>query len=479
MKPRAGACLIAVVLAIALVSGTAAAEDRALLDATKRGDVGAVRSLLADGADPNAAQGDGLTALHLAAQAGNIEIAQLLIDAGARVAATTRIGGYMPIHLASGAAQASLVSALIEAGAEPGVATTGSGVTPLHLAAKAFNGESTVRVLLARGAPVDALEASAGQTPLMFAASYGRTAAVRELLGHGADPAIHTEVVDVLKRMVIDQAAQTRLQEAQKEILESSPEGTDRVLTPAEAQAAVAAQREFLRSDEAIEKLLVDFHPDDLANRRLYSATKVEYLARPWFETLVGKTGGVDGVAARGPRRPYRSGGGAPGRRSRHRPGQRRRRKQSPRQRRAEWSLRSGAGSDRAGRRIRTWRPTPTGSHRSLVCCRPSGRTLPVTPVPRAHEHQQSTYMDVLRALLAAGADPNVPIKRHLWYWEFVVRTGGARRQRCHPVLARRDRAGHRGDEVAGGLRRRPERSDQVGRGRHERCTARGRAKRG
>ena len=420
MKPRAGACLIAVVLAIALVSGTAAAEDRALLDATKRGDVGAVRSLLADGADPNAAQGDGLTALHLAAQAGNIEIAQLLIDAGARVAATTRTGGYMPIHLASGAAQASLVSALIEAGAEPGVATTGSGVTPLHLAAKAFNGESTVRVLLARGAPVDALEASAGQTPLMFAASYGRTAAVRELLGHGADPAIHTEVVDVLKRMVIDQAAQTRLQEAQKEILESSPEGTDRVLTPAEAQAAVAAQREFLRSDEAIEKLLVDFHPDDLANRRLYSATKVEYLARPWFETLVGKTGGLTALLHAAREGHIEA---------------------------AEALLDGGADIDQVsgGDGSSPLVSAVQNGHFDLALvlierganpnlATHTDRVAPLFgvlqtqwanftshPVPRAHEHQQSTYMDVLRALLAAGADPNVPIKRHLWYWEFVV----------------------------------------------------------
>ena len=45
-------------------------------------------------------------------------------------------------------------------------------------------------------------------------------------------------------------------------------------------------------------------------------------------------------------------------------------------------------------------------------------------PQPRAHDKQQHTYMDVLNALLEAGADPNVRIKTHLWYWEFGTRAG-------------------------------------------------------
>ena len=420
MNPGRGTCLTAAVLAIALLIGTVAAADLPLLDATKRGDAAAVRSLIADGADPNATRGDGLTALHLAAEAGNLEIARLLIGAGAQVAAATRIGGYMPIHLASGAAQASVVGALLEAGADPNAVTTGSRVTPLHLAAKAFDGESTVRVLLEHGAPVNALEASAGQTPLMFAASYGRTESVRELLGHGADTAISTEVVDVLKRMVIDQAAQARLQEAQKEILESSPEGADRVLTATEAQAAIAAQREFLRSEEAIEKLLVDFHPDDVANRRKYRATEVEYLARPWFETLVGKTGGLTALlhAAReghietaevlldaGADIDQISGGDG----------------SSP-----LVSAVQNGHFDLALVLIERGADPNLATHTDRVAAllgvlQTQWANFTSYPVPRAHEYQKSGYMDVLRALLEAGADPNVATTRHLWYWEFVV----------------------------------------------------------
>ena len=420
MNPRRGTCLTAAVLAIALLTGTVAAANLELLDATKRRDVTAVRSLLEAGTDPNAARGDGLTALHLAAQAGNLDIAKLLIGAGAQVGATTRIGGYMPIHLASEAAESSLVYALLEAGADPDAVTTASGVTPLHLAAKAFKGESTVRVLLDHGARVNAVEASARQTPLMFAASYGRLGAVRELLGHGADPAISTEVVDVLKRMVIDQEAQARLLEAQKEIRGSSPDGTDRALTPTEAQAAIAAQREFLRSDEAIAELLVDFHPDDLARTRLYRATEVEYLTRPWFETLVGKTGGLTALlhAAReghievaevlldgGAEINQISGGDG----------------SSP-----LVSAVQNGHFDLALVLIERGANPNLATHTDRVApllgvLQTQWANFTSYPVPRAHEYQQSGYMDVLRALLEAGADPNVATTRHLWYWEFVV----------------------------------------------------------
>ena len=47
-------------------------------DAAQRGDVDAVRALLREGADVNAAQGDGMTALHWAAHSGDVELAAVL-----------------------------------------------------------------------------------------------------------------------------------------------------------------------------------------------------------------------------------------------------------------------------------------------------------------------------------------------------------------------------------------------------------------
>ena len=253
-----------------------------------------------NGADPDVAEGDGLTALHLAAQEGNLEIAKLLIGGGANVEAKTRIGASTPLHLASAGAHTSVVLALINSGADPGAVTTATGATPLHLAAKALNGEGAVKALLERGVQAnardnsgwaDAADVRGGVRPAQ--------ASARVLLSHGADPGISTNVVDVLRRMVIDREAQKRLGEALVDIRKSSPDGTDRALTPSEVKAAVAVQREFLRSGAQIEELLEDFNPDDVANRVPAWTTQgglrseAEILRRPMMPTLVGRTGGM------------------------------------------------------------------------------------------------------------------------------------------------------------------------------------------
>ncbi|KPJ82961.1 MAG: hypothetical protein AMS19_06065, partial [Gemmatimonas sp. SG8_23] len=59
-----------------------------------RGDVETVRSLLRAGEDVNAAQGDGMTALHWAAESGTVELAEMLLYAGAHLEAVTRLGDY-------------------------------------------------------------------------------------------------------------------------------------------------------------------------------------------------------------------------------------------------------------------------------------------------------------------------------------------------------------------------------------------------
>jgi len=194
-------CAWAVLALVTAVPVRAQVAPDPLLDAVERGDLATARSLLQGRKDPNTAQVDGLSALHLAAQHGFVEIAKHLVDSGADVEATTRIEGFTPLHLAAGAADLEMVEFLLFVRANPRVVTTASGVTPLHLAAQALNGEGVVRALIRRGAPVDARESTAGQTPLMFAAVAGRAAAVRELLSAGADPAITPELSDLLQRM--------------------------------------------------------------------------------------------------------------------------------------------------------------------------------------------------------------------------------------------------------------------------------------
>ena len=215
-------------------------------DAAERGDLDAVRRLLRDGADVNAPQGDGMTALHWAAERGDAPLCEVLLYAGARVDAGTRIGHYTPLHLAARNASAAVVEMLLEAGSDPGAATTNSGATPLHLAA-ASGDPGVIEVLAAAGADVDARESAWGQTPLIFAAAANRVPAIEALLAAGADPAIAAHVVDVEEQADADAAAERRLNEFIAAFREKEGGGPDWQPTPSQVQAAIEAAREIQR----------------------------------------------------------------------------------------------------------------------------------------------------------------------------------------------------------------------------------------
>ena len=154
-----------------------------------------VKSLLKQGADVNAAQGDGTTPLHWAARRGDVELAQMLIYAGANVRATTRLGGWTPLLMAAQLGHPKMIETLLNAGSDLKT-TTAFGATPLMLASAAGNPEA-VRLLLSKGGDVNAAESVRGETALMFASAYNRFEAMRLLIDAGADVKRQSKVFDL------------------------------------------------------------------------------------------------------------------------------------------------------------------------------------------------------------------------------------------------------------------------------------------
>ena len=382
-------------------------------DAAERGDIEVVRTLLRSGADANTAQPDGMTALHWAATRNDLEIARTLLYAGATVRATTRLGGYTPLHLASRAGNTEAAALLLEAGADPNAMTT-TGVTAMHFAADS-DAFGVVEALAAHGADVDARDAFAERTPLMFAAVRGAEASVRALLDAGADPSLVTrvkdyETVDRELRAEQRQRARVRAAAEEPEEREQQPEapGAQPQAPPgAQPQAAPAAARPAAPGQPAA-------GPEEEP-----AETPAEPPAEPPVKALtsaqqIGKQGGFAALhyAAR------------EGHRST-----------------AALLVDSGAdlnqptGGDQStpmlvsvinGNYDLARDLLERGADPNLVSDDGAGplfATLNIEwslrtwyPQPQAFRQQETHYLDFMRLLLDAGADPNQQTTTHIWY---------------------------------------------------------------
>lgn len=168
-----------------MVAGAAAEiHDLRLVEAARNRDKQAVRTLLNQQVDVNVRSHDGATALHWATHWNDLEIADLLIRAGANVNAVNDFRT-APLSLACTNGNAVLVERLLKAGANPNAAIA-TGETPIMTCASTGSADA-VRMLIARGADVNAKEPSQNQTPLMWAAAEHHEDVVRTLIEHGAD----------------------------------------------------------------------------------------------------------------------------------------------------------------------------------------------------------------------------------------------------------------------------------------------------
>ena len=163
---------------------TLPAQASNLGDLVKNGDVAAVTSALDKGAAIN--EIDGVTALYIACEDGNVELAKLLIDRGADVNLPVS-WQRTPLFAANKGGYADIVKLLLNNGADPN--QLAKSQTPLHVAAE--NGcLQCVIHLVDAGADVNALTSN-GNPPIHLAKLRGHDDVVAYLHSHGAKrPAI-------------------------------------------------------------------------------------------------------------------------------------------------------------------------------------------------------------------------------------------------------------------------------------------------
>ncbi|HNG94299.1 MAG TPA: ankyrin repeat domain-containing protein [Acidobacteriota bacterium] len=189
-----------------------------LLETVKQGDLNMVRLLIENGANVNATDSLGVTALMHAANMDRVDIASLLIEKGANVNVKTKSGWPILAGIAEKGPSTEIVRLLLEKGANVNeIAPQGAtallqnlrsnrqtmavlqlmldkganvnaadigGTTPLHRAAFHPNGEEFVKLLLDRNANPN-LKNNAGQTPLTIAIKSGNTKSADLLKARG------------------------------------------------------------------------------------------------------------------------------------------------------------------------------------------------------------------------------------------------------------------------------------------------------
>jgi ankyrin repeat protein len=169
-----------------------ASPDAPLLRAAKSQHPERVAALLKQHTDPNISSGDGTTALHWATHWNDLAMADSLIQAGANVNAATQLGA-TPLYLACINGSGPMVNKLLGAGANARAALV-TGESVLMTCSRAGNVEA-VKELLRHGADVNGKESSHDQTALMWAVAERHPGVVEMLVEYGADVHARSRVI--------------------------------------------------------------------------------------------------------------------------------------------------------------------------------------------------------------------------------------------------------------------------------------------
>ena len=208
---KAGTLLGAFVVILSISAGIGAAGSD-VANAIERGDVAAARVLVQKGADVNAPQSDGATALHWAVYRDSVEAVDLLMRAGAKSAANRE--GMTPLAMAALYGDPRIVDRLLKGGADA-KALGPNGESMVMFAARNGNPD-VIRLLVEAGANVNAREPLRGTTALMWAVEQKHPEAVAALLKAGADPAARSGGAGLPRNYIAPRVNTRAVEEAQK-----------------------------------------------------------------------------------------------------------------------------------------------------------------------------------------------------------------------------------------------------------------------
>ena len=182
MQNRLMAVLCLLTLLLGSWSGAAyaqsdqAALNAALIVAARKSDAAAVKALLAKGADANAKTEYGATPLFFACDRGNVEVARLLVEAGADINATDTFYKSNPLNWAVSRNRSAVVKLLLDKGAKGKELAIRGAIAQGHL-------ETVQTILEVGGFTPEALSNYLG-----MAEQNKRTAIAEELKKAGAKP---------------------------------------------------------------------------------------------------------------------------------------------------------------------------------------------------------------------------------------------------------------------------------------------------
>jgi len=180
--------IVALIAAMGCSSAFAAAGDPvALSNAARVGNWETVRSLIAGGSRDEGVNGsdkDGTRPLHWAVRADELEVADLLLKAGADATAQNRLG-LTALFLAAANGNGPMIRKLLDHGANTNQVEK-TGETMLMVATRSGNADA-VRAILERKVDPNTAEPQLQLTALMLAAEGGFTDTVRLLLEYKAD----------------------------------------------------------------------------------------------------------------------------------------------------------------------------------------------------------------------------------------------------------------------------------------------------